>query len=383
MPTTSRGSRWAFGRGAAALLIVGATLSTMACRDDRAGSSTSDTGPADAADPRLEVFTRPDAISDGAPCAMAFFAAGRTDQGDPIFTCDISTRSTTGCDDMAHCVCRAMLELGVSEEPAFDVELCTFSMVVPRGAVTLADYCALSGSTAEVPSLVELYDTLGFVDDMGWVLAGDDYRVELGETCDEVAAFTTWGEPHAWNLSLGRADEPFPESAWSVEEYPLETPPIVTLDEVASFDAASAVLVLTEVGRERVRERLGDGGDLVGRGFLVHTAEHRLDAGILMSLVISSTREGIVVVLEELERVDYAELRFDLGYPSQGPASFDALANAMLAAEGKLLDAACISSCGCPDGRACHDGRCAALPDGCQRDTDCCLGGCGADGVCR
>ncbi len=317
-----------------------------------------------------------------AACTMRFFAAEDGVATGPPWSCAIPVTSTTGCDELARCVCQALEELERAEAP-LDIDQCVGSMTIPRGMITLADYCALSGTTSEVPSLSELVPTVDDVDGMQWMNPMSDITIEMDDGCDEVAAFTVWAEPHEWHLSLGQEGEPFPVGGWSLDEFPIEAPPLLTIDTIAGLEHATATLHLTQAGQDQVRARFAEPSSLAGRPFVIHTAEHELEEGIVMSTVVSSTRDRTVFLIEDVVSSDYGEIRFYQSYPAEDPAPLYGLTTGLLAAEGKLFDAACISTCGCPQGRSCREGICQPLTGGgCQGDDDCCLGTCGDDGRC-
>jgi hypothetical protein len=392
MSTTPSICRKRLALVAAAGLLLGA-----GCEDDLAGPDDSgDTQTADGgghvdvafdtgggADDASSDPSGDDADAPPSPvCVVSFFSSADPNGGEPAWTCDIPATSMTGCDDLARCVCEAYAELE-TVEPPFDIEGCVQSMTFPRGMITFSDFCPLSGASADVSSLADLYDRLREADGMQWLFGGEAWA-ELGDACAAVAGYTVWGEPHHWRLSLGREGEPFPDSGYSVADYPLEAPPLLEIDDVDWLERDTATLQLTDSGSWRLAERFAEADALVGREFLIHSAEHALHDGLVLSGVISSSRDRTVFLVEDLAIDDYSAIHFFESYPGDRPAAFTGLTTALLAAEGKLLDAACISTCGCPEGRACREGECLSLPgDACWSDADCCLAQCGADGRCR
>lgn len=87
-------------------------------------------------------------------------------------SCTISATSLSGCNDAARCVCTTWRAANPEEiEPCIEFEL------VPRGAITFADYC-----TESAPARMTMADALeGYLD-----FHGEDLRI--GEGCRAIPA---------------------------------------------------------------------------------------------------------------------------------------------------------------------------------------------------
>jgi len=293
---------------------------------------------------------------------------------DAVFECSLDARTMLGCEELARCVCGAWSSFS-SPEPV-DVEACVFSLAVPRGAITLADFCTLSGNSGAT-SLLE-------IGEQAWSTAPVE-DLTLSPECGSVAAFTLWGEAPALQWQVSLVGEAIPSLGTALVDYPLENTVFTELSEVESFDLASRTLTLAADAAPLLKSRieaLTDG--LLGRFFVFHDTRRPLLQGVFVTNLMSSTRDGLVVLVEDLSDSSYDKVPIRNGYPQLElpPDSYElSMFAAVLAAQGKLTDAACISSCGCGPGRACANGLCVARTS-CTSDSDCCLGTCQA-GACQ
>ncbi|MBN1945791.1 MAG: hypothetical protein JW797_08940 [Bradymonadales bacterium] len=326
--------------------------------------------------------TFPGPVSPGSCVITAEELDSTQDQAEP-FTCEISIHTGRGCDDLARCLCEYARGLHPDSE-VFDLAACIEWLVVPRGMITLSDYCPWSGSSGEALSIGDLVNEQL---PQSWIDLPfpPDTALQASEPCDEVAAYSLWGEEPAWFFSLFEQNATVPEPSHRIEDYPIESYPLLMLDHVVEFTAFEALAVLTAEGKSCLAERFegGEPTDLLGRSFLMHSATTPLEVGTIVSHVMSSWRPGPVLLIEDFAEADYGELRFFDQYPSDDPMDFSIFFLGHFAAVGKLTDAACISSCGCPGERACREHTCTELPSGCQSDEDCCLGRCGVDHRCH
>jgi hypothetical protein len=215
---------------------------------------------------------------------------------------------------------------------------------------------------------------------LDWSVGG--LELEASPTCSELAAFTTWGEDPAWYLSWNPESTELPPATATLAEIPREDEPLVTLADVVSYERATAELVIAG-------GRLRDTNPRSARRpaqFLVHSERAVLLPGLFWSASLNSIPpQGTAVILyEQLIDDRLGTVRFQtyperaVARPPEWPAG---LHDAPLAAARKLLDAQCLSSCGCAPDRACREGVCQAAPT-CQSAEDCCLGQCNA-GRCQ
>ena len=324
------------------------------------------------------------AIVEGPSCVVSI-----QDEIGP-WTCDLRVRTGRGCDEFARCLCQYAIER-LPQDESLDLDSCIASIVVPRGALTLADFCALSGTSSEVPNLPDAVEM--FTQGTFPILPQHMAEIRFSEACEQIASFSLWGEEPGWNMSLGfRGEEALPDvSLTALEAYPIEVPPLLTIDNLLSYHDAEATARLTPEGAERFASRIADPEltllDLIGWTFLIHTDSAPIMTGKMWSMAISAITEGPLLHIEGLEETHFSTLRFELPPPGGGPAHpptfHRSIMMSHLAATGRLLDARCISTCGCPQGRACQEGVCEALEGGCASDADCCLGRCGSGGVCE
>lgn len=363
-------------------LLIVMLVALIGCDDARYGSGTAseteDLGGdvADDIDDVVERDASPDAPGDTpdlSPAPDAGRLEGTCDikleTADAAGSCSIDVRSMVACDEFARCVCEIVA--------LDDAERCIASLVIPRGAITLADYCVLPGAEGAVPlaSVVE--------GEMGpWDMRGADWALEASDDCDRVAAFSMMGAEPSWNLSWEPDATEVPSLPASLEDLDRDPVPLLTLADVESYEAATATFKASG-------GRLGDVSTNVAPRpavFIAHTDEAPLWIGVFWSEVMSSLPpdNAPVILYEQLAADGNAAVQV-VEYPSRAPArpgpGYDSSLAAQFAAERKQLDPHCISSCGCPLGRACVEGICAAM-DGCTRDSDCCLGAC-SGGVCR
>lgn len=365
------------------LLTVWVCLSVFACDSQTQGQTiVEDSGvtlDSTTADTQAEVADLAadnlDASEEIVEPSLEFCQVGITDPvTGGVFECVLEPRTMLGCEDLARCVCEAWEAF--SPGPV-DIETCIFSMVVPRGAITLADFCTLSGNPGAT-SLLELGDQVWDASPM----AGD---LTLSTECGAIAAFTLWGEAPAMQWEPSKIGESLPGLGTALYDYPFEGMVLADLSEVETFEFTTRQLELTSEGASALQSRveaLGDG--LLGRFFVFHDTLRPLLQGVFVSNVMSSTRDSLVILVENLSGSSYSQVPIREGYPQLDlPAETYELGMfaALFASQGKLLDAACISSCGCPAGRACVDGRCAARMT-CESDSDCCLGTC-RSGACQ
>ncbi len=387
-------------RASALPFMLLALLALIACEDTRYRSAfaSDDTGqpepqpeptpeaepePAPEPAPEPEPSTEPEPEPPiSGPCVVTF----KDDLG--ALDCPIDARTARGCDDLALCLCRFAADRAEEPDLPFDLQRCVLSLVVPRGAITLADYCALSGLTDETVSLPALIEAI--TEPVG-ISNQPLPDIAFSEACHQIAAFTLWGEQPSWNISLALEDvDELPEVLQTrIEDYPIEAP-MLTLDDLEAWHSTQVRAQLKPAGRAAARRHLGgpniDPQSLIGRGFLIHTDSVPLLIGRLWSRAISASVEGPLIYLEDLAEADFAELRLWQILPTIGPASIDEFrAQIMLsnlAAASILIEARCLFTCSCPSQSACRSGLC--LPaDRCADDTDCCLGTCAIDGACE
>ncbi len=366
-----------------ALAILSCALCLAACDDARYGSATRGAGDDAGADAAVEVGADSDTdVRDVEVADVPVADVDRPDDASPTGgvcelkieseqgsgQCQIDARSMLGCDEMARCLC---------ELTGPEVERCVQSLVFPRGAITLADFCSLSGTDTQL-TLAEVIEEFS----PEWFAPGGDVTLEASPECDEVAAFTLWGAEPRWNLSWEPNTREVPTEPWRLAEIQFDPLPLATLEDVVSYEAQTATLVL---GGGRLGETAPNAAPRPAL-FVVHSDDQAFMVGLFWTVILSSLPpEGAPVVLyEQLTADSYETVRFSM-YPMPGPArppaSTVGMHDANLAARGKLLDARCLSSCGCPGGRACRDGVCASAPR-CSSDSDCCLAVC-RDGVCQ
>lgn len=103
------------------------------------------------------------------PCLISFGDGGEDSES----TCNIPLDHPFPCGQLARCVCRAM----VGELGNVAVEQCAHSILIPRGAITLADFCGQAENT--IGSLV---------DNPVW--ADGDIDIESSEVCDTLSVLT-------------------------------------------------------------------------------------------------------------------------------------------------------------------------------------------------
>ncbi|MDX9719191.1 MAG: hypothetical protein RBU37_00485 [Myxococcota bacterium] len=295
-------------------------------------------------------------------------------QGSEVDHCEIDPRSMLGCEALARCLCELADRQG---DGILDLEQCVLSAVIPRGNITLADYCALSGAEPVGGSLLEL--PLRTIDLP--FAQHPSYSVELSSECAEIAAFTLWGElPRLFLERLEMTGEP-PEPGAPVDALSFLSPRLASLEELQWLDYAAQTIRLEPLAEQRMAE-LTD--ELMAHRFVFHDGEQVRAGGRFVSYVMSAVVEGTVLVVDELQ-TQPAEIELREGYPMLEPYTTEPRPLASLrpavAAAGKQRDAACLSSCGCMAGTSCQNGVCTLLSDGCRSDQDCCLGTC-AEGVC-
>jgi hypothetical protein len=361
----------------AIFLTAASALLALGCDDDYRGP-TADVAVADAGP---DVDAGSDADSDtfvsSAVCELSFRAA---DDGSESFACQIPVSSMLGCDAFARCTCEAQAAIAAFSE-SLDVDACASAMVVPRGMITLADVCTLSGSEG-ARLLPEILESAAPIDGLQW-LEFNAHTLELSEACDDVASFTLWGEsPWTLGLSVGRLGEPLPEDPMGLAEFPIEPEALVPFDNIAAFDSATAELSVVDPARVVERIEALD-GPLARRFFLFHTETRALLSGRFVTIAQSASLDVPTVEVEGLGDGNYGVFGLDDGYPARGAYvngyDVQTLRN-YFAGASKLGDAACISSCGCMSGTACREGTCRPA-SGCAADTDCCRGTC-QQGIC-
>ena len=307
-------------------------------------------------------------------CSMTFINA---EQGEPLVECAIDVRDMIACDTLARCVCTwAVEEAGRSGT----VEGCVEGLVMPRGSISLADYCALSG---EPPShtMATLVNAAVGAFGGGLLPVERPVEVEGSPECAKVAAFSLWGLEPSWALTSAREGAEIPGGEWELAAVAdaLEDAPLLTLEDVAWLAASEGWVELTPEARMRVGGRLGvEPMSWVRRGFVVHGATRIAERGMFWSLVLSSTASGVVVLVEDV--IERGAVRFQEGHPPSGPRTYGLL-YPVIASQRRQVDALCVSTCGCPDGHVCEGGVCRSSA-GCGSDAHCCVGVC-EQGACR
>jgi len=364
-------------------LLLAVVLAAFGCEDDKpaATAQTTDAGLDDDASAPDVDEARPDASDlDGEQTCVLQVLSDRAP-----WTCAVAVSDNAGCDALGLCLCEHHRDVHV-EDKTIDPAECLVGLTIPRGMITLADVCPRAGDpgTTTLDDVVGRVGLEGIVADVVW----DGEQVTASPACGEVGAFSLQGEGSSIFVTLGQAGQPLPpvgSDHWYVSDYDLTSTPFLTLDDVARFHSGTMELALNDAGKVRVEAALGgDGADLVGRTFLVHSDVRALFVGTIVTLAMSSTREGPVVVLEEVAEAGFGTVSLRDGYPSDAPASLDSMAlaglRARFAAAGKLVDNTCVSSCGCGEGQACRAGSCSFVAS-CESDADCCLQAC-VDGEC-
>ena len=335
--------------------------------DDVGGDDvSSDADPTDVAmDTGPDSDGEPDAPVDAGPPGLCDLTI-ETEMGEG--SCSIDVRSMQGCDELARCLC------AVSQSD--DIERCVAHTTIPRGAITLADYCGLPGAPVEL-SVLDLVEQ----EPLGWDTGGP-VQVEASPECGEIAAFSMWGMTPSWNLSWMPNTREVPSAPWSLADIDLDPVPLLRLDNVRSYERATATVI---VDGGRLGDATPNASPRPGL-FVVHTDDSALMAGLFWTYVLSSLPpDGAPVIFyEQLNEDAYGAVRF-YNHPGMSPArpmpGYAEVHDAQIASLGRLLDANCLSSCGCPRGRACRDGVCSAVAR-CAADPDCCLGTC-VGGTCQ
>ncbi len=238
--------------------------------------------------------------------------------------CRISRGSLMACDDFARCICE--------DDPG-----CVQGLVVPRGAITLADFCFLSGT--ELRSLREAFAELA-LPISAWRVTG------TSAACAEVPAWTVHGETLSWSLSTARAGV---RLAHPVEAEDLE-PPLLDLEGVDRLWLAEGRIQLTEAAAREMEASLEA---LRGRDCRV---------GERPGLIAHWVRAGDPIeadqVLAQLEGLEDGGGRLDL---RRNEAALDLSAlgfdAAILSASGRVVDLPCLGDAGCLSGR-CVQARC-------------------------
>ncbi len=312
---------------------------------------------------------------DLAPPAPPCVVTWRNASDDPIDTCHIDPRTMLGCDALARCVCEMADRHG---DGIVDVEQCAFALVIPRGAITMADYCAYSGTAPRSGALSDLpWQELGLP-------VGRDGHLHFSAACAEIATFTLFGEAAAAAFSRLDPEQRPPDEPYApLSDFALLAPPLFDLDAIESYTAATQQLYLDSDAAARLAALAPE--VFLGNPFLIHSPTYPLVWGRFVSQFMAAVIPGPVCLREDLVAAHYRVLTLQNGHPSGEPFAEPLPLAALgyrVAARGRQLDAACISSCGCPEGRACDNGRCAPRTWGCLSAADCCLGQC-VNGACQ
>ncbi len=191
-----------------------------ACPGETDAALPPDAGPADTAPPDMgpppdaavagDLGPLPDAGADA--CRVTIWA-GREVGEDGEFSCVIEPDQAFPCGQFARCVCAAAV-------PPEHVEACAHDILIPRGAITLADFCHDPDNTIAT-----------LVDDSSW--HGGDWDVEGTPACADIPV--TNRPVQAPDLWICSGDEP--RDPVTVGEVRLEDD---TLHVVASYSGGCA-----------------------------------------------------------------------------------------------------------------------------------------------
>lgn len=307
---------------------------TAACDPGAASEEALDAAPRDTALPDTS-----DTSSPAATCALDI----TTQDGDAT-RCLIDPATMLGCEALAACLCNA------SDVPPEQLEGCIDSMIIPRGAITLADYCILSGS----PNPQSLASLAG----QPWDMRPEPAQIAF-DGCQDIPAFTLWGESPQLFLSISTPGASLPSQGTPLSDYSLEQPPVADSEAIASLHLATSTLTLAQP--DAIEATLANALS-EPRYFVIHDTDSVYLAGRFVSRAQSASVEEPVVLIEDLVESGYATLRIDDGYPSAGPLEATRFGWSWIAAsfasERKMLDAGCLADASCPEGRTCVEMRC-------------------------
>lgn len=383
--------------------------STRTTPGDPTGSGDQDASSDTSADASVDVVPTDDASPDVAPpddvgpdtrppepggraCELQITAVDAdTDGLNEPYACTIPLRSMDGCDALARCVCALALET-LPREPEFTVESCARWGTTPRGMITLADFCGPSGQGWGTPSSIgALVREAQLTQADPFATLGVRVEVEASPECDAVAAFSLHGRTKALEVAPTFDGEQLPDGVWTPDEDALFETPLWTLEDIAWMEAETSTFGLTDVGAARFEETLSAieaqrdvPMSWAGWAYVMHDTESVFDEGVMVSETMSSQLNTPVIVVEDAERSAFTRVSIRNGWPSDGPGAMYG-AVAAVAADRKLVDAMCISTCGCPEGYVCDrvQSRCTRGSDAvtCVSDDECCYGQC-VDGEC-
>ncbi len=245
-------------------------------------------------------------------------------EGGIIPVCHFPLNTRVACDEFARCVCE--------HDPN-----CVQGLVVPRGAITLADVCALAGT--DLRTVGEVFENAA-LPTSSWRIIG------TSELCAQLPAWTLWGETPSWSLRNARPPQRL--------EHPIDPDvledPILELNDVAQVWLADGRIELTDAAAARLRGL--DLDALRGRDFLV--GEHR---GVIATWIRDGDGLPIgqpVASLDDLEATGQVRLRLD-------GSAFDlrpGVDGAHLAAADRVADLPCLGPSGCLSGLRCVDSMC-------------------------
>lgn len=290
-----------------------------------------DTGPAP--DPEM-----PDSGDPAEPCTISITADGET------WTGSIPADTRLGCDAFADVLCDYAVRDG--EPEGWTRQRCVDGLLIPRGAITLADFCLLPGF-APLPSVSDIVAEAEALTDGGGLTPADDRAFDASPACERIPATSLWGEAVSFNLTaIPSGDAPPTIDAVTVEG--LQAAPLVTLGQIERANQVpGGPLWLEGAG---VGRALRDAGTLVA-----HSETWVFFSASEADLMWGRTPTHVEIDIEGPDRVALTGFeRLD------APRSQTGLSH--LVGAGRLIGqaAVCLSDFGCPTGARCgiEQGHC-------------------------
>ncbi|MHC4837005.1 MAG: hypothetical protein ACYTF3_02295 [Planctomycetota bacterium] len=328
-------------RGDGEVELDGATGDAVAVVSD-AAPPVSNTGPGSETGPAI-----PDAGEPAEPCTISI-----TD-GDEAWSGEIPADALLGCDALADLLCDYAVRDGAPE--GWTRARCRDGLLIPRGAITLADYCLLPG-VSPPPSVADIVAEAEVLAQGGGLPPARDRRFESSAPCAQIPGTSLWGEAASFNLSrVPESDGPPALRESALEALQLELPPILTLDTLERATYTPGVLVVEGVGLGVAVHPTGTRGHVVVAhsetvAFLsAAPGNRRWDSGPTHAQIDSEGPDTIVFV-----GLDVLEPHRTLGLLAH------------LVAAGRLVGpvALCLSDHGCPWDAVCDldQGFCVDAP---------------------
>lgn len=113
------------------------------------------------------------------------------------------------------------------------------------------------------------------------------------------------------------ADNVPPEQLAILSHLELESEPILTIDDIVTYDKSSHEIELTAAGYERIH---GFQVPTSGRAFAVSVNGEPIYTGAFWTLLSSQSFDGIVILVDPIEVAKEPTVQIQLGYP--GPDFF-------------------------------------------------------------